>query len=70
MYYHGADGERNAVGIVPRDYLSGNVLEVKRVSDRVIAAKLDIGQTPLNVLRAYAPQTGYAMEGEVLAQYG
>ena len=62
LYYHGVDGKRNGVGIVLREELTESVLEVKRVSDRVMGIRLGIGGVILNVLCAYAPQVGCEQE--------
>ena len=35
------------------------VLEVKRVSDRLIAIKLKISENMVNIVSAYGPQVGY-----------
>ena len=36
IFYNGADGKKNGIGIVLREELAESVLEVKRVSDRLI----------------------------------
>ena len=40
LFYNGADGGRIGIGIVVREKLAESVLEVKRVSDRLMAMKL------------------------------
>ena len=40
LFYNGADGRKNGIGIVLREELAESVLEVKRVSDRLMAMKL------------------------------
>ena len=40
IFYNGADGRKNGIGIVLREELAESVLEVKRVSDRLMAIKL------------------------------
>ena len=40
IFYNGADGRKNGIGIVLREELAESVLEVKRVSDRLMAMKL------------------------------
>lgn len=42
----------------------GNVLEVKRVSDRVMSLKLEIKGVMFNVVSGYAPQVGCELEEE------
>ena len=40
LFYNEADGRKNGIGIVVREELVESVLEVKRVSDRLMAIKL------------------------------
>ena len=62
MFHHGEDGRRNGVGdILSEDYI-GRMLEVKRVSDRMIYMKLDIDGAMVTVISAYAPEVGCLME--------
>ena len=42
LFYNGADGRKNGIGIVLREELTESVLEVKRVSDRLMAMKLEV----------------------------
>ncbi|KAK3525467.1 hypothetical protein QTP86_031908, partial [Hemibagrus guttatus] len=42
LFYYGVDSKRNGVGIVLKEGFVRNVLEVKRVSDRVMSLKLEI----------------------------
>ena len=39
-----------------------SVLEVKRVSDRLMAMKLEVKELILNIVSAYAPQVNNSME--------
>ena len=45
-----------------RDELAENVLEVKRLSDRLMEMKLDIKGSILNIVSAYALQVNNSME--------
>ena len=54
--------EKNEVGIVVREELIESVLEVKRVSDRLMVMKLEVKGSILNIVSAYAPQVGNSME--------
>ena len=45
-----------------REELAESVLEVKRVSDRLMAMKLKVKGSILNVVSAYAPQVNNSME--------
>ncbi|KAK3550697.1 hypothetical protein QTP70_002387 [Hemibagrus guttatus] len=62
LFYYGVDSKRNGVGVVLKEEFVRNVLEVKRVSDRVMSLKLEIEGVMLNVVSGYAPQVGYELE--------
>ena len=59
-----ADRRKNEIGIVVREELAESVLEVKRVSDRLMAMKLEVKESILNIVSAYAPQVNNSMEGK------
>ncbi|KAK3569374.1 hypothetical protein QTP86_026885, partial [Hemibagrus guttatus] len=56
LFYYGVDSKRNGVGVVLKEEFVRNVLEVKRVSDRVMSLKLEFEGVMLNVVSGYAPQ--------------
>ncbi|KAK3544418.1 hypothetical protein QTP86_011156 [Hemibagrus guttatus] len=58
LFYYGVDSKRNGVGVVLKEEFVRNVLDVKRVSDRVMSLKLEIEGVLLNVVSGYAPQVG------------
>ncbi|KAK3568363.1 hypothetical protein QTP86_005592 [Hemibagrus guttatus] len=62
LFYYGVNSKRNEVGVVLKEEFVRNVLEVKRVSDRVMSLKLDIEGVMLNVVSGYAPQVGCELE--------
>ncbi|KAK3520129.1 hypothetical protein QTP70_014637, partial [Hemibagrus guttatus] len=62
LFYYGVDSKRNGVGVVLKEEFVRNVLEVKRVSDRVMSLKLGIEGVMLNVVSGYAPQVGCELE--------
>ena len=62
IFYNGADGRKNGIGIVLREELAESVLEVKRVSDRLMAMKLEVNGSILNIVSAYAPPVNNSME--------
>ncbi|KAK3542203.1 hypothetical protein QTP86_018484 [Hemibagrus guttatus] len=62
LFYYGVDSKRNGVGVVLKEEFVRNVLEVKRVSDRVMRLKLEIEGVMLNVVSGYAPQVGCELE--------
>ena len=62
IFYNGADGRKNGIGIVVREELAESVLEVKRVLDRLMAIKLEVKESILNIVSAYGPQVNNSME--------
>ncbi|KAK3542543.1 hypothetical protein QTP86_028679, partial [Hemibagrus guttatus] len=62
LFYYGVDSKRNGVGVVLKEEIVRNVLEVKRVSDTVMSLKLEIEGVMLNVVSGYAPQVGCELE--------
>ena len=62
IFYHGEDGRRNGVGVILKEDYIARVLEVKRVSDRMMYMKLDIEGVMMTVISAYAPQVGCLRE--------
>ncbi|XP_065671736.1 uncharacterized protein LOC136089612 [Hydra vulgaris] len=62
LFYHGVNRKRNGVGVILKEKFSKSVVEVKRVSDRVICVKLEIDGVVMNVISAYAPQVDCDME--------
>ncbi|KAK3555175.1 hypothetical protein QTP86_010042 [Hemibagrus guttatus] len=64
LFYYGVDSKRNGVGVVLKEEFVRNVLEVKRMSDRVMSLKLEIEGVMLNVVSGYAPQVGCELEGK------
>ena len=55
-------GRKNRIGIVVREELAESVLEVKSVSDRLMAMKLEVNGSILNIVSTYAPQVNNSME--------
>ncbi|KAI5094339.1 hypothetical protein C0J45_16063 [Silurus meridionalis] len=62
LFYHGVDGKRNGVGVILKEEYSKSVVEVKRVSGRVMNVKLEVEGMMINVISAYAPQVGCEMK--------
>ena len=62
LFYHGSDGRRNGVGVILKEDYAGRVLEVRRMSDRVMSVKLEVEGMVINVISAYAPQVGCELE--------
>ncbi|KAI5089279.1 hypothetical protein C0J45_20687 [Silurus meridionalis] len=62
LFYHGVDGKRNGVGVILKEEFSKSVVEVKRVSDRVMIVRVEVEGMMINVISAYAPQVGCKLE--------
>ncbi|KAK3524762.1 hypothetical protein QTP86_002705 [Hemibagrus guttatus] len=62
LFYYGVASKRNGVGVVLKEEFVRNVLEVKRVSDRVMSLKLEIEGVMLNVVSGYARQVSCELE--------
>ncbi|KAI5620344.1 hypothetical protein C0J50_20114 [Silurus asotus] len=62
LFFNSVDGKRNGVGMILKEDYSKRVVEVKRVSDRVLIVKLEVEGLMINVISAYAPQVGCEME--------
>ncbi|XP_070022762.1 uncharacterized protein [Nicotiana sylvestris] len=62
IWYSGRVKGKNGVGILVDRELRESVVEVRRVKDRLIAIKLVVGGSTLNVVSAYAPQAGLGEE--------
>ena len=58
MFFHGYNTKKNGVAIVVGEKWRDNILEVNRISDRLITAKLLIDTININIVSAYAPQVG------------
>ncbi|KAI5103552.1 hypothetical protein C0J45_7133 [Silurus meridionalis] len=54
--------QRNGVGVILKKDFSKSLVEVKRVSDRVMNVKLEVEGVMINVISAYASQVGCEME--------
>ena len=62
LFCNGADERKNGIEIVVREELAESVLEVKRVSDKLMAIKLEVKGSILNIVSAYALQVNNSME--------
>ncbi|KAK6749144.1 hypothetical protein RB195_001632 [Necator americanus] len=61
LIYHGTSN-RNGVGIILNESFRNSVTAVDRLSDRLMAVKVDTGEVELRVVSAYAPQIGCSEE--------
>ena len=55
LWHNGSNNKRNGVGILLRRDLVGRVVDVKRISDRLMTMKLDIDGMLINIVSEYAP---------------
>ena len=52
------DKNINGEGIIIEKSLKNEVIEVKRIEDRISLIKLVLGKETINIISVYAPQTG------------
>ena len=52
------DAGFGGVGILVKKEISGNVVEIRRKSDRVLAIVLTVGREVMRIICAYGPQSG------------
>ena len=58
LWWSGNDAGFGGVGILVKEEISKNVVEVKRKSDRVIAIVLTLSREVMPKICAYGPQSG------------
>ena len=58
LWYNGSNNKRNGLWIVLRRDLVNRVVEVKKISDRLMTMKLEIDGMLINIVSAYAAQVG------------
>ena len=62
LFYNKADGRKNGIEIVVSEDLVESVLELKRVSYRLMAMKLEVKGLMLNMVSACPPQFGNSIK--------
>ena len=65
LFYNGADGRKNGIGIVVMEELVESVLEIKRLLDRLRTIKLEVKKLILNLVSTYAPRFATARRGKI-----
>ena len=55
MWYCGSGNKKNGVGIISKKEQVDRVVEIWRVTDRIICLKMELDGVMLNVISAYAP---------------
>jgi hypothetical protein len=58
FFWKGSEKSESGVGIFVAEPYIDKVVEVRRVSDRLIVLKVVVGKIILNLISAYAPQSG------------
>uniref|UniRef100_A0A914X850 Endonuclease/exonuclease/phosphatase domain-containing protein n=1 Tax=Plectus sambesii TaxID=2011161 RepID=A0A914X850_9BILA len=61
LIYYGTS-TKNGVGVIINEQLRERVLEVRRISERLMAVKIDLPEGPMVIISAYAPQVGCSAE--------
>ena len=57
-FIYAGESSRNGVGVILNGEFANKVTRVERTSDRQITVKMVCGGIILNIVSAYAPQTG------------
>ncbi|XP_037792856.1 craniofacial development protein 2-like [Penaeus monodon] len=58
LFYYSTNNRRNGVGILLDPEMKKNELEVNRKSDRLMRVRIQVENRIINIVSAYAPQTG------------
>ncbi|XP_055388280.1 craniofacial development protein 2-like [Condylostylus longicornis] len=65
VLYNGFNA-KNGIGIVFKENMCDKIIEVKRISDRLMYVKMVIENKIYNIMSAYAPQTGCDSQTKLL----
>ncbi|XP_055825059.1 uncharacterized protein LOC129893575 [Solanum dulcamara] len=66
LWYSGGSRDKNGVGILGDGDLREQVVEVRRINDRMIKIKLVIGGVNVNIISVYASYVGLNKEVKML----
>ena len=70
LFWKGCSEGVSGVGvIVSEEFIDKVVVEVTRVSERLMMVKLIVGKCLMNVVAAYAPQTGRSQDDDVVLRH-
>ena len=58
LWWSGNNAGFGGVGILVKEEISGNVVEVRRKSDRVMAIAVTLDRVVMRIICAYGPQSG------------
>ena len=61
-YIYGICRARNGIGIILSKEWQDKILEIKRISDRIMTMKLVSGNTMFNIISVYASQVGCSQQ--------
>ena len=62
LFWKGCEGGTAGVGVLVGESWIDKVLEVKRISERIMVLRVIVGKSVLNLVSVYAPQVGLQME--------
>ncbi|KAI5086693.1 hypothetical protein C0J45_1172 [Silurus meridionalis] len=62
LFYHGVDAKRNGIGVILKEECSKSVVEVKRVSNKVMNMKLEVEGVIIYVISPFSTQVGCEMK--------
>jgi Reverse transcriptase (RNA-dependent DNA polymerase)/Endonuclease/Exonuclease/phosphatase family len=62
FFWSGCEGGTAGVGVLVADKWVDHVLEVKRISERIMVLRVKVEKSVLNLITVYAPQVGRPME--------
>ena len=58
IYYHGRRSNQNGIAVAVSERLRDSVVEISRITDRLLSTEIDSNSTSLRVISCYAPQAG------------
>lgn len=58
IHYHGIENHRNGVGVILSRDLQESVVNIEKISDRLMNVKIILNEQLWNIVSAYAPQIG------------
>ncbi|ESN94300.1 hypothetical protein HELRODRAFT_152686, partial [Helobdella robusta] len=64
LFWNGQKTAKNGVGIIVRESLAQEVLDIKRINSRLMWIKLRIEKQTMIIFSAHSPQTGESEEIE------
>lgn len=62
LFFHGDTNGKNGVGIIVSSEWLQNIVNICKVSDRIMSIKLVVGRQVWNIVSVYAPQVGLSAE--------